>query len=540
MDLFKLPHPPLHTLRRLQGNQYWVAIQIGVIALLFRLPYFFPETLNWDESTFIIMGQSILDGHLPYTQLWDLKPFLAFLHYAIFLVIFGKNIWGIRLAGLLCLSISAFFCYCFAKKVLGTSIAALSAIFVILVVSSIPGGQATMTEIIALPYLCAALYCLSNYPRKRLDVGLGALLLALAVNIRPNLIIVAIGLSLYLLVDRLLNPNLNAKSIGAILQEQGLYYVSGAIASGILIIPYLYTGNFERWWQTNIQGALAYASSGRSMGALLQSQVLNLISTYNSPAFWLLGSLTWGGAILSLIALPYWWRRLSKQQRSPYSLFLVCFTLTLLSIVRGGMDFPHYLIQLAPFIAVLSAQFLFLIISHPPKFYTLKLYAAVAIILGSIVTALNSEITLWRYRQLERAVIQKRSLPQGNPSQIVRYLQTQGLTDTDTIYVVNTKHIIYWLAGKQPPIPCVTHPSVLVKHKLLPYCSEDGEKATPVSELKKILALRPRYIIQSTKPPFYMRRKQGKKTWAMLQKELQKNYYLANEFGKDQVYARVE
>jgi len=37
-------------------------------ALILRLPFFFPDTIDWDESTLIIMGQGIRDGLLPYAH----------------------------------------------------------------------------------------------------------------------------------------------------------------------------------------------------------------------------------------------------------------------------------------------------------------------------------------------------------------------------------------------------------------------------------------------------------------------------------------
>jgi len=49
------------------------------------LSIFFPAVIDWDESTFILMGQSIIDGHLPYVKLWDLKPPGAFAFYAFFI-----------------------------------------------------------------------------------------------------------------------------------------------------------------------------------------------------------------------------------------------------------------------------------------------------------------------------------------------------------------------------------------------------------------------------------------------------------------------
>ncbi len=43
-----------------------------------RLPFFFPAVIDWDESTYVLMGQSILDGHVPSIEQWDDKPPLAY------------------------------------------------------------------------------------------------------------------------------------------------------------------------------------------------------------------------------------------------------------------------------------------------------------------------------------------------------------------------------------------------------------------------------------------------------------------------------
>ena len=63
---------------------FWLAI----IALLLRFPFFFRDYIDRDESTFILVAQSWVDGHLPYTQLWDVKPPLTFLFFATIIQIF--------------------------------------------------------------------------------------------------------------------------------------------------------------------------------------------------------------------------------------------------------------------------------------------------------------------------------------------------------------------------------------------------------------------------------------------------------------------
>src|ERR1044071_1144456 len=53
-----------------------------------RFPFFFRDYIDRDESTFILIGKSITDGHLPYDHMWDLKPPLLFYFFAFIQYIF--------------------------------------------------------------------------------------------------------------------------------------------------------------------------------------------------------------------------------------------------------------------------------------------------------------------------------------------------------------------------------------------------------------------------------------------------------------------
>lgn len=55
-------------------------IILALATLIVRLPFFLPEN-DLDESTFILLGQDILKGHLPYVTLWDLKPPLLYVFF---------------------------------------------------------------------------------------------------------------------------------------------------------------------------------------------------------------------------------------------------------------------------------------------------------------------------------------------------------------------------------------------------------------------------------------------------------------------------
>ncbi|OUU02322.1 MAG: hypothetical protein CBB99_00385 [Bacteroidetes bacterium TMED39] len=67
------------------------ALSLLIFTIFCRLPFFFRDIYDWDESTFLLVGQSLLDGHLPFTKLWDLKPALLGYIYG-FIIFFFREI----------------------------------------------------------------------------------------------------------------------------------------------------------------------------------------------------------------------------------------------------------------------------------------------------------------------------------------------------------------------------------------------------------------------------------------------------------------
>src|ERR1043165_7397420 len=76
-------------------------------AFFIRFPFFFRDYIDRDESTFILIGKSITDGHLPYDFLWDLKPPLLFYVFAAVQYLFPHSLIAIRFFGVLIVFISA-------------------------------------------------------------------------------------------------------------------------------------------------------------------------------------------------------------------------------------------------------------------------------------------------------------------------------------------------------------------------------------------------------------------------------------------------
>ena len=88
-------------------HQYAVEIFLFLATLFIRFPFFFRDYIDKDESTFILMGQSIADGHLPYDHLWDLKPPLLFYFFALVEKVFPHSFVAIRFMGVVVVFLSA-------------------------------------------------------------------------------------------------------------------------------------------------------------------------------------------------------------------------------------------------------------------------------------------------------------------------------------------------------------------------------------------------------------------------------------------------
>ena len=91
-------------------NAFLIWYKILGLALFVFFTQFYSistEVINWDESDFILMGESFYNGNLPYLELWDLKPPLHFIYIGTFFKLFNPSLLSARLAGDLIIFLTA-------------------------------------------------------------------------------------------------------------------------------------------------------------------------------------------------------------------------------------------------------------------------------------------------------------------------------------------------------------------------------------------------------------------------------------------------
>ena len=84
-------------LNTLKTNNWFVFFVFICITFFLRISSFFQSVINWDESLYLLMASSILDGHIPYSVVWDIKPPGIYVLFSLAQILFGHSISSIRI-----------------------------------------------------------------------------------------------------------------------------------------------------------------------------------------------------------------------------------------------------------------------------------------------------------------------------------------------------------------------------------------------------------------------------------------------------------
>tara|TARA_R110002033_G_scaffold58464_4_gene108035 strand:- start:23897 stop:25384 length:1488 start_codon:yes stop_codon:yes gene_type:complete len=474
-----------------------VFILIFLVSFFIRLPFFFRDYIDRDESTFIIMGQSWAEGHLPFIELWDLKPPINFLFFAGIIYLFGKSMIAIRFFGVLIVAITAFFTYKIAIKVSTLKIAFWSAIFCVFFQSLFGSMQGVMSEHISMVFFMPALYLLIKY-NKWYWVALAGILMGLTCMVKLNMAYPIAFIGLYQLYNYYKNGALR-KGI-----YNSLFYGFGILLVIFLtILPYYLKGTPEIWWNSVIEAPLVYASSRRS------------------------SIFSFAPLVLILLLFLY----VSKRKKylnfnNPDIQISIVVTITvILSFIKGGRINGHYLIQLYPILLILIGIVLGKL-SFPKNIYLKPLC-----ILMLLLIPLESYL---EYTSIFKNKVDKGTFFNGEGIEIPHYLIENNI-DTSNIFF-SEYHIGYWYLNAKPPTKAATHPSNVYKSELYPFFN--NPRTTALEEIT--------FILEDLEPQIIVRRKGS----LILDKKLideniyvneylNQNYKVLTSIGKSIIYQRL-
>lgn len=532
-------------------NNIFPLLYCLLISILFRFPYFFKDVINWDESTFILTGQSLLDGYLPYTQLWDLKPPLLPAAFALFILIFGKSIISIRVAGAVCVAVTSWFTYLIGKKVSTPQSGYIAATLCALSLSVTDFRFfGTMSEHVAVVPLMGAVLMLIHKPATPKRLFWIGVLHSSATMVRLNLAYMAVALGL-LAVFFLDHTELSLQPYLKNIFTRGVSYTSGGLLIvALTFLPYAVTGQAAVWWRSVVLAPLNYSFSRYTA---FEALLVHLEKIYGLVTHWQLSTihhntiatLVYVGASVGIIVIavtafsthphsnslevnpfpkqhPLFAALNINNSRRWFTILITGFLSVVLSILNGGQAHSHYLIQLMPFLS------LFAMFALSPLFSAVSLKIMLPVSLAVMVLMLPAA----EYRVFFSHWQAGNQLTYGTAYEIADYFEQSNIQDK-SIYMM-TSHLAYWFIGKQPLTGTSTHPSNISKPHLIGLSL--SPEATTDDALLEILEQQPDYIV--TQPNIsYLRDFESLRV--QLDETLSSQYSLVHEIHSVQIYKRT-
>jgi hypothetical protein len=432
-----------------------VFLILFIVSLFIRLPFFFRDYIDRDESTFILMGQSWIDGNLPYTELWDLKPPITYLFFASVIYLFGKSFLAIRLFGALIVAVTAFYTYQISLTATTKKVSFWAAIGCVALLSMFGSLQGVMSEHICMFFFMPSLYLLIQ-KKSFLWYVIAGLLMGLSLMTKLNLAYVVLFLGTYI-------PFLHFKerSYAKGILKSVLFGLGIITVIFLTFLPYYVNGYPEVWWKSVVLASLEYAGARR----------YSLLGFFPITLF--MG-----------IFFFFSWKRNYLDFKNPTVQWMALAVIGIVfSFIKGGRVNGHYLIQLHPIFIVLLAIFISQIttlkkLNYRPYVFFLLLF-------------LPSE-TYLEYANIVKTKMKRGTFFNGEGISVPNYIKEHQI-DTKNILFLEY-HIGYWSLSTKPPVKSATHPSNICRNELFPFY--DNPRGTAVEELRHIMEeIKPRTVV---------------------------------------------
>lgn len=471
-----------------------------LIGLLVRFPFFFPSVINWDESTFIIVAQDVLNGNLPFVHLWDLKPPLLYLFYSFFLL-FGKSIVMVRIGGLLAVVGAAYIVYLTGNRVYKKSSGLWGAFLTIIYSSTFGAGQATMGEHILLIPMSFLLFLLLTKKHTHIIVFLIGLLLSISILIRTNVVYIVPGVFVIIFLE------LYREEITSSAKKLFSFFCGGILPVLITGLIYYFNNAFDTLSKAAISAPLSKFSE---VSINIFNRGISFLNFY------------WGSILSNnfliwavfIAGLFYFHSKKGTEVKKHSIILLVLFVSISISIMKMGYH-GHYLIHLVPFMALVGGGLLSYLFNLKYRRYVCSL-ALFGIFLP--LTFVSQE-----YGVLYSKILQKDPLRGDKGYQLANYLTERNVSGK-YIFVCGRYHIVYWLTDAKLPTRYV-QPSNLFREFYLK--AIEGEQATVASEFNSIFKKKPVYVIVGG-------RCSHNKKWALnFSEEVQRNYELETRLDQN-------
>lgn len=432
-------------------------IFLFVATFFIRFPFFFRDYIDRDESTFILIGKSITDGHLPYDHMWDLKPPLLFYFFALIQTIFPDSLIAIRFFGVLIVFISAVVLLQIAKTLQLKNGFAIALSFVLL--SSLFGSlQCIMSEHVAVFFfLPGLLFFLKK--KTVLNLFLSGFLFGCALLCKLNFAYTVAALLLYYLI-------FYYKEVGIFnaIKNPAIVSIGLVLPTVIIGIPYLLQDKLTLYIDSVFMATLEYGHK----------------TTVTATDKFLVSA--WAILLTALIS-AFAFKFAAKEKKKQAGMFIAMLAATIFTFYSSNTLNGHYMVQVYPLMAILILGFT---VRKDLKPGYLK-YAIVVLLL-----CIESYI---EYYRIIKNYSEHSTFYNGKAFTSIKELKKRGLENKKIFFADH--HIAYWFLHTYPLTRSVTHPSSLSRPAFFKHF---GNTRSTMEELK--------YIMEDINPEVIVSRKE--------------------------------
>jgi hypothetical protein len=391
-----------------------------------------------DSGVFLYIGQRVLEGAIPYRDLWDNKGPALFYLDALGLYVSGGHLWGVWLLEWVSLSLAAWLGYLTLRNAFGRISAVFgTAVWILSAVRVLEGGN--LVEQWALPLQFGAV-CLfvsdlkdssgsSILWRTMLVGALGAG----AILLRANLIGVWIAIWIFWMFTNLRQGLLRTAYLS----------VSAAVVFGVTAWYFSWHNALGQMWDAVIGYNGAYTTlpghEKRRVGAVLFGTGL--------MDAWPLIVGAWA------IALYTFTRRMrtSEVNRGILWVAVVLLPIEMVLAAVSGRKYPHYFMAWLPAVAILAGYFAWWLLSfaqgerataaRPKTYLDEAIILLVAVVAGTAIAV----FPVWYYQaDADRS-------GKGNTIFEAAEFVKSATGPNDTILVWGFEGYVYYLSGRRSP-----------------------------------------------------------------------------------------
>lgn len=326
-------------------SRIWDKLFLAGSVLLAMLPVSPWNTVNprRDSGVFLYIGWRILQGEVPYRDIWDHKPPVIFYLNALGVALSGNSRWGIWCIEVLFVLAAAWLGFRLCRKVFGNGAAAtVSLLWLVTLDFVIQGGNLT-TEY-TLPFQFALLALIVRAETRSapwLWFLIGALT-ALAFFTKQNTVGIGVAIGLYLILSRI-----RSRQNKRLMKEAGWIAAGGMVIVLLVIVFFAWQGALADFWSAAFRYNFVHVASSLN----LRARVKNLIMSLEPLTVTGLFPLALMGYVMGLFSLQYGLCR-TAEERTLMGVGALALPLELVLVNLTDHPYPHYYMALLPVLTI--------------------------------------------------------------------------------------------------------------------------------------------------------------------------------------------